>query len=259
MVSTKALPEISDDSKLLDGLVGAGTKILLIQNGLGVEVPYHERWSGLGASIQSAVTIASCSQPEPGHILHARWTRINVGAYRPPSTDPDQGREIVDWFREAGITDAKWESEADMQMLRWHKVAINAAMNPSSVLTDGGPNLDMATDPEMTKHLLGVMQEVLSTAEKVVGKKLPKSFATAEQIVKSTTKNDSKSVPSMQQDWAHGRRMELEVILGAPLRMAAEKGVVMPRLQTMYALIGMKQRRREDAMQANRPRGQSRL
>lgn len=238
VVSTKALPDVSDDSKLLEGLVSDGTKIVLIQNGLGIEEPYVTRFPR--ASVMSAVTIASCAQPEHGKIVHNRWTRINVAPYKCTAGD-----EFVQWLQEAGIKDAKFDSEEKMQMLRWHKVAINAAMNPSSVLSGGTPNVDMAQDDEMHRHLKGIMDEVLATAPKVVGIPMPKEYATAEQILRSTQRNTSGSVPSMQQDWAAGKKMELEVILGAPIRIARDKGIEMPRLQSTYALIQMKQRRRD--------------
>lgn len=242
VVSTKALPDVSDDSVLLEGLVGKDTKVVLVQNGLGVEEPYVARWSPKGVQVLSAVTIASCAQIEHGVIRHNRWTRINVAPYKCP---PDTGRDFVQWLTDVGIKDAKFDSEAKMQMLRWHKCAINAAMNPSSVLSGGAPNADMSLDDEMGRHLMGVMQEVIDTAPKVVGVAMPKEFATAEQILRSTKKNDSASVPSMQQDWAKGSKMELEVILGAPIRLAREKGIEMPRLQSIYALIKMKQKRRD--------------
>jgi 2-dehydropantoate 2-reductase len=97
----------------------------------------------------------------------------------------------------------------------------------------------------MQRHLSGVMDEVLRTAPKVVGIPMPKEYATSEQILRSTQKNSSGSVPSMQQDWAAGKKMELEVILGAPIRIAREKGIEMPRLQSLYALIKMRQQRRD--------------
>jgi 2-dehydropantoate 2-reductase len=238
VVSTKALPDVSDDSALLEGIVGEGTRIVLIQNGLGVEEPYVRRFPV--ARVMSAVTIASCAQPESGRVVHNRWTRINVAPYR-----CEGGEEFVGWLNEAGVKDAKFDSEEKMQMLRWHKVAINAAMNPSSVLSGGAPNVDMARDEEMQRHLSGVMDEVLRTAPKVVGIPMPKEYATSEQILRSTQKNSSGSVPSMQQDWAAGKKMELEVILGAPIRIAREKGIEMPRLQSLYALIKMRQQRRD--------------
>jgi 2-dehydropantoate 2-reductase len=238
VVSTKALPDVSDDSALLEGLVQDGTNIVLIQNGLGVEEPYHKRFPR--ANILSAVTIASCSQPEHGKIKHHRWTRINVGPYKTRASCD----EFVKLLK--GIKDGSAYTEEKMQLLRWHKIAINAAMNPSSVLSGGTDNATMSKDSDMSEHLMGVMKEVLTTAQKVVGKEFPSDFATAEQILRSTQKNPSGSVPSMQQDWEGRKKMELEVILGAPIRLAKEKGVEMPRLQTMYALIKMKQKRRDE-------------
>ena len=238
VVSMKALPDMSDDSALLEGLVQDGTKIVLIQNGLGIEEPYHKRF--LRADILSAVTIASCAQPEHAKIKHSRWTRINVGPYK----TTESCEEFVKMLD--GVKDASAYTEDKMQLLRWHKVAINAAMNPSSVLADGVDNAGMSKDADMREHLMGVMNEVLIIAQKVVGKEFPKDFATAEQILRSTQKNPTGSVPSMQQDWQGGKTMELEVILGAPIRLAKEKGLEMPKLQTLYALIKMKQRMRDE-------------
>ncbi len=89
------------------------------------------------------------------------------------------------------------------------------------------------------------MDEVLTTAPKVVGTPFPQSFATAEQILRSTQRNTSGSYPSMQLDWAGGKQMELEVILGNPIRLAREKGFEMPRMQSLYALLKMKESNRE--------------
>jgi len=249
VVSTKALPDVSDDSALLDGLVSDGTSILLIQNGIGVEAPYAKRFPR--ANILSAVTIASASQPTHGTIKHNRWTRINSGPYFLDSQASnkegaiEQNERFAKLLVEGGIKDASAYSHEKLQLLRWHKIAINAAMNPSSVLSGGADNATMSNDPELYEHLKGVMEEVLTTAPKVVGTPLPKDFASSEQILRSTQKNSSGSKPSMQLDWEQGKRMELEVILGNPIRLAREKGLEMPRMQTLYALLKMAQTLRE--------------
>ena len=52
-------------------------------------------------------------------------------------------------------------------------------------------------------------------------------------------------------DWQAARPMELEVILGNPIRIARRQGLDMPRLQTLYALLKMAQvRKREDQNEA---------
>lgn len=255
VVSTKALPDVSDDSEILVGLVKGGhTAIVLIQNGLGVEDPYTKRFPS--ATILSAVTIVSAAQTEPGVIKHNRWTRISIGPYLPGSTDTtaqdaagktavERNKTFVQLLQKGGIKDAEEYSHAKLQMVRWHKIAINASMNPSAVLSNGSTNNAMSTDPELYRHLKGVMEEVLSTAPKVLGTPLPKEFATPEQILQSTMKNTSGSKPSMLLDWEQGKKMELEVILGNPIRIARERGLEMPRLQSLYALLRMAQENRD--------------
>lgn len=49
--------------------------------------------------------------------------------------------------------------------------------------------------------------------------------------------------------------MELEVILGNPIRLAKAKGADMPRLQSMYALLKMAQTRRDE----NKSKSKARL
>lgn len=253
VVSTKALAE--DDSAILEGLIDHNqpTAIVLIQNGLGVENSYAKRFPS--AVILSAVTIVSAAQNEPGSITHNRWTRISVGPYLPSShpssvtkaenTAIEKNKEFVQLLRAGGVDDAEDYSHAKLQMVRWHKIAINASMNPSAVLSGGLTNHDMAMDPELYIQLKGVMDEVLATAEKVLGTPLPKEFASSEAILKSTRKNTSGSKPSMLLDWEQGKKMELEVILGNPIRIAREKGLEMPRLQTVYALLRSAEKQRD--------------
>jgi len=254
IVSTKALPDLSDDSEILQGLVGQKTAIVLIQNGLGVEDPYVKRFPD--ATVLSAVTIVSAAQNEPGAITHNRWTRISIGPYLPGTTEStkldasgtyavERNETLVSLLKEGGVVDAEAYSYAKLQMVRWHKIAINASMNPSAVLSGGSTNNAMSLDPELYIHLKGVMDEVLETAPKVLGTPLPNGLATAAQLLGSTMKNTSGSKPSMLLDWEGGKRMELEVILGNPIRIAREKGLEMPRLQSLYALLKMAQYNRD--------------
>jgi len=258
VVSTKALPDVSDDSAMLDGLVGPSTAIVLVQNGLGVEDPYKQRFPD--ADILSAVTIVSAAQPSHGVIKHNRWTRISIGPYLPhldtarARTQIEQSKDdeavkknsaFVALLKEGGIKDAEAYEHAKLQLVRWHKLAINASMNPSAVLSGGATNNEMSLDPELYIHLQGVMHEILETAPKILGKPFPKEFATADQILRSTQKNTSGSKPSMLLDWEGSRRLELEVILGNPVRIARNRGFEMPRCQTLYALLRMAQERRQ--------------
>lgn len=131
-------------------------------------------------------------------------------------------------------------------------------MNPSAVLSNGSENAIMVADPELRAHLQACMEEVFRGAEAVLGGPLPSHLATAEQIIQSTARNTG-GRPSMLVDWEKGAHMELEVILGNPIRLANAAGVEMPRLQTMYALLSQAQRRRDDEKKRRAARGMTRL
>jgi 2-dehydropantoate 2-reductase len=260
VVTTKALPDRTDDSELIAPLISAKTAIVLVQNGVGVEEQYRRRFPE--TPIVSAVTIISAEQIAHGVVRQNRWTRIHIGPYT-DSASYDTGtvkgdrarlqersiektRQLADIFtRLGGIKDAEVTDEIGLQTIRWHKLCINAAMNPSAVLCGGLGNADMVLDPELRAHLAGVMQEIWDAAPKILGREDPfKGLAGAEKILKSTERNVG-SKPSMLLDWEAGRPLELEVILGNPVRIARARGVELPRMQTLYALLRSAQKLRD--------------
>jgi 2-dehydropantoate 2-reductase len=256
IVTTKALPDITDDSQDIAPLVQkapAGKScIVLIQNGVGVEEPHRARFP-LNPII-SAVTIISAEQIAQGVVRQNRWTRISLGPY---SDGHGKGaeevvrrgvacvRDLVKMWSEIGkIRDAEAYDEVGLQIVRWHKICINASMNPSAVLAGGIGNSEMVMDPELRAHLKASMEEVFDAAPKILGRAFPESLAKPELILKSTERNKG-GRPSMLVDWEAGRPMELEVILGNPVRIAKRHGVEMPRLHSLYALLGSAQRQRD--------------
>jgi 2-dehydropantoate 2-reductase len=290
VVTTKALPDLSDDSALIAPLVGPRSAIVLIQNGVGVEEPYRARFPT--TPIVSAVTVISAEQTAPGTIRQNRWTRIHLGPYSnsasstsdsspgdgttgaltPTGAAPspattaavpgngnstsddmealqrsggERAAQLADWWSRLGaIRDVEVVDEVGLQTVRWHKLCINAAFNPSAVLSGGRGNASMVGDPELRAHLAGVMREIWEAAPRVLGRGFPPSLAGPERILRSTERNVG-SKPSMLLDWEAGRPMEIEVILGNPVRIARRRGVELPRMQTLYALLRSAQRVRD--------------
>jgi ketopantoate reductase len=108
----------------------------------------------------------------------------------------------------------------------------------------------MALDPELRIHLKGCMDELFDAVPRIVGRPFSDKMAKPDRILTSTERN-TEGLPSMLLDWQKGAPLELEVILGNPVREARRKGVELPRLQTMYALLKMAQtRRKEDGKKA---------
>ncbi|KAI0403253.1 2-dehydropantoate 2-reductase [Xylaria palmicola] len=281
VVTTKALPDRADDAALIAPLVSpARTCIVLIQNGVGVEAPYRARFPR--NPVVSAVTVISAEQTAPGVVRQNRWTRISLGPYayglegrggdgggskekekgeggeEESALLAARGRECMEqlarWWGPGwgGIRDVETHDERALQTIRWHKLCINAAFNPTAVLCGGRGNAEQLTDPELRRHVAAVMAEIWDAAPRVLGAPLPEGLATPERIIASTERNAG-ARPSMLLDWEAGRPMELEVILGNPVRIARRAGVEMPRLQSMYALLRSMQATRE------RARGKERL
>lgn len=109
-------------------------------------------------------------------------------------------------------------------------------MNPTAVLSGELGNADMVQDPELHIHLKSCMDEVLRAMAVIFeGETLP-NLAKPDDILTSTSRNKG-AKSSMLLDWQQGKPMEIEVILGNPIRIARAHGVDMPRLQTLYALL----------------------
>ncbi|KXJ89704.1 ketopantoate reductase PanE/ApbA-domain-containing protein [Microdochium bolleyi] len=268
IVTTKALPDRTDDAAMIAPLVAPKSCVILIQNGVGVEEPYRQRFPT--NPIISAVTIVSAEQIKQGTIRQNRWTRMSLGPYAHGLSktsgggpgDENDSAKLLDratmamnsltewWTKLGGIRDIEPHTEMELQTIRWHKLCINAAFNPTAVLSGGRGNADIVTDPELREHIAGIMQEVWDAAPKVLGRPFDgKEVATPARIIKSNERNKG-SKPSMLLDWEAGRPMELEVILGNPVRIARAAGVAMPRLQSVYAIMKSMQSVREERAEA---------
>lgn len=268
MVTTKALPDRVDDSQTIAPLITPphdsfpGTAIVLIQNGVGVEEVHRRRFRS--NPIVSAVTVISAEQESPGVVRQNRWTRISLGPYTQAVSDSSEQAKttlarasqvatetVGRLWTQGGINDVEIHGETDLQLIRWHKLTINAAFNPSAVLAGGVGNARMSLDAELRTHLSGIMEEIWVAAPAVLGQPFPSHLAQPEKILKSSERNTG-SKPSMLLDWEAGRAMELEVILGNPVRLARQRGVQMPRTQTLYALLKMAQTRRDEQREEER-------
>lgn len=138
VVTTKALPDVTDDSLLIQSaIVQSRTSIVLIQNGVGVEDPHRQRFPA--TPILSAVTVISAAQISQGKIKQNRWTRISIGPYiRSAAENAEQdgaakffermsnkkSEEFVNILKAGGVKDAELYDEKGLQLVRWHKIAI---------------------------------------------------------------------------------------------------------------------------------------
>jgi 2-dehydropantoate 2-reductase len=134
VVTTKALPTTShSEATLIKPLVSAGTTIVLIQNGIGVELAYRSMFPK--NMLLSAVTVVSAEQIEHGVVRQNRWTRISFGPYFGDQSNQSDAelaergvkktRDFAKLLRDGGVKDPEECNERDLQFVRWHKVAVS--------------------------------------------------------------------------------------------------------------------------------------
>ncbi|KAJ2780759.1 hypothetical protein H4R18_003271 [Coemansia javaensis] len=241
VVCTKALPNLGDASgDIAPAVASPATAVLLIQNGIGVEEPYHARYPG--SPVVSAVAVIDTRQPEAGVIKHGTAAALTMGLYRPEAA----GYDVAAATASLEALCAAWSAggvraavTAKIQGVRWSKLIWNASLNPISVLAGGHEVHALLEDAAGRQLVLDVMREAVRIGEAATGEPLPAMNGASgpEAYIEMTLRSPPPVVPSMLMDYWARRPMEHAVILGNPLRVAAEHGISAPRMQTVYALL----------------------
>lgn len=234
VVTVKALDPLGLPEAIEPVVTPGFTTIVIIQNGIGMEDPIQKKFPD--NTIITCVTWVGVKQVEPGLINHSSFNTMTAGVFwnRFISKDTEQKRaERFAALLEKGGTGC--EIVENMQLKRWEKVIWNAAWNSLTALT----NIN-------TKDFLeNSSAEAISLAIKLMGEMVSIAQASGVPIEKTVINqlmNKAMSSPtglnsSMQQDMKNVRPMEVEVILGNPLRMARQLNIEAPILTTVYTLV----------------------
>ncbi|KAH7157952.1 putative 2-dehydropantoate 2-reductase [Dactylonectria estremocensis] len=235
LVTTKNIPDVSPTvADLIAPAVTPGrTAIVLSQNGLNIEKPIIPRFPT--NPIISSVSYIGATETSHGRILHDDADFQKIGAFDSPKVPSevaaDAAKRYIAAYNPAGKLDIVYEP--DVRFVRWRKLVYNSSFNSvASVL-----RMDTAR-MRMSRHVVDdlirpVMLEIIAAA-RAVGVDLADDLA--ETVIK-TDPNDTFFKPSMCQDVEKGNLMEIENIVGEPLREGAAHGVPMPTLTTIYGLL----------------------
>jgi 2-dehydropantoate 2-reductase len=208
---------------LIAPLVNDATAILTLQNGLGNEERLAELF-GAGR-VLGGMAFVCINRVGPGRISHTDHGIIRLGDFTRPSRSP-RAERIAALFNASRIN---CEVLDDLRWGRWQKLTWNIPFNGL------GATFDLTTDrligsDDGRRLVAGLIREVISAA-RADGVDLPESLVET-QIRNTTTMGPYRS--SMQVDRQEGRPMEVEAILGEPLRRAKARGVATPILEALY-------------------------
>lgn len=236
IVTSKALPSTPSTPELIKSAVAPGaTTIALIQNGIATEEQFAEMFPD--NPILSTVVYLPTTQIQPGVIEHREVELLHVGTY--PASAPEPHKAAAKAFAEL-LTAAGASSKVhdDVQHERWSKLLVNASWNSICALTRCRDRqlLDITNQSgDYEGFVRGVMQEIAATAQAYGYKDVNQDLVNL-QLSRALVRGLPGIQPSMMGDALAGKNMEVEAIVGNTVRLARDKGLYTPMLQTIYFL-----------------------
>ncbi len=235
VVSLKTTHNVHLLPHLLPPLLHPDTVILTLQNGLDIE-------ETIAAIAPQSVILGGlcfiCSNKiGPGHIHHLDYGSILMGQYdaqrRPAGQSPPLQAIAADFKRanlEITLTD-------DLYLARWQKLVWNVPFNSLSVILDA-MTTDMMAHPDARQLAADLMAEVVTAAHACTAQATPKlTRQLPDGIIDRMLTHTADMKPyrtSMKLDFDAKRPLEIEAIVGNPLRAAQKAQVDTPRMAMLY-------------------------
>lgn len=207
------------------------TTFVIAQNGIGNEEYFRSEYPN--NTILSCVLWIAAFQQSPTLIKHMTQEYTDLGLHRNAALPAELEVKRLNAFfalLERGGTNVAIQD--DIQLKRWEKVTWNIAWSPITMLTRVD-TIDWLSKPEAVTMTRRLFDEVISIGI-AAGVQLRHEL-TDELMARIEAMGGLRST-SMAVDAQVGRPLEMEVILGVPLRKARELGVDVPTLSALFAL-----------------------
>ena len=216
------LPELLTHCVKPDGVV------LVLQNGLH---PETDAAAVVGDErVLGGLCFLCSNKIGPGHIQHLDYGHIHLGVYQPEAADSPAARHfpgIVEDFNAAGI---ETHAVEDLRLSRWKKLVWNIPYNGLSVVLNQTTDV-MMDDPPTRRRIEAIMHEVQAAALAVDDKVIEDEFI---QTMLDYTAKMEPYKTSMMLDFEAGREMEIDAIVGDPLRACESVGHPAPEIAALY-------------------------
>jgi 2-dehydropantoate 2-reductase len=213
-------------ARLLPPLLGPGTVIFTLQNGLGSD----EQLAALfGAEpVMGGLAFIAATRTAPGEVTCYHPGSIALGEFgRPPLA---RTRALAAQFEAAGV---KTRVVDDLNEARWRKLIWNIPFNGLAIAAGGITTNRLCAIPRLAEEVRALMHEVQFAASRL-GFVIPDKFLRQQFDV---TPPMGAYHPSSLVDFLAGREVEVEAIWGEPLRRAKAAGAKVPRLEKLYASL----------------------
>jgi 2-dehydropantoate 2-reductase len=210
----------------LPPLIGPGTLVMSIQNGIDNEAKIAER---IGADhVLGAATYILAAIESPG-VVRSGSARLVIGELRggPPS---DRVRELVDLAKSGGV-DAR--AVADVRLAKWEKYVLLVSFSAVTATTQLTVGSIRGSRPA-SEMLRAIMTEAW-TIGRALGVPLAADLVERQHTL-VLAQNDDEGT-SLRHDLLTGHRMELEALQGTLRRLGRENGIATPWTDAAYAIL----------------------
>ena len=232
IIATKAM-QVAQAAASAKPLVGPGTLVLSIQNGLGgpdtaASVLGRERLAvgvvgGFGASMRA-----------PGHAHHNGWELVRLGELSGPVTP--RLEEVAEAWRGAGFRVKCFD---DINQLVWEKLLCNCAYSGPCTIAEC-TIAEVMNDPDLARISGACASEGFAVAR---AKGIRLDFDDPVAYVRNFGSRIPNARPSVLLDLMAKRKSEIDVINGSIPRVAKDVGLAAPVNQTITGLVQAKERR----------------
>ncbi|HEX5840880.1 MAG TPA: putative 2-dehydropantoate 2-reductase [Pseudomonas sp.] len=209
-----------------------GAKVVLLQNGLGVEEELRPLLPD-SLHLLGGLCYICAHRSSPGVVEHQALGGVNLGYHSGPAAAPAERQLLLEQgtalFKAAGVDSS---AMVDLEQARWQKLVWNVPYNGLAVLLNSATTALMG-NAESRALIKAIMQEVADAAT-ACGHQLPPGFA--DKLLSATDRMPD-YLPSMYHDFALHRPMELHAIYAVPLAAAAKVGCAMPRTEALYQAL----------------------
>ena len=155
------------------------------------------------------------------------------------AVDPGRIGDIAAAFTQAGIPT---RYAGNIEAILWDKILYNAALNPLGAILECTYG-QLADNAETRQVMDSIIDEIFLVAQKHAK---PLNWRSAEEyrdhFYSKLVPPTAKHFPSMYYDVKAGKRLEIDALNGAIVRLAAEKGIAVPVNETITRIIKTKER-----------------
>ncbi len=233
IITTKVYADIPYLS-LLEPILKPNSIVLFLQNGINQEENFkaqlskNQKLKKYDLMILGGLAFTCINRISSREIHHLDYGAIKIGSL--DKKNHNYAKEVSKLFTNAGIQS---ESVLNLRKARWEKLLWNIAFNTLSVI---GHNVttDVIVNSKNSLFLAeNLMKEILFIAEKE--KNSPGRKKIQEMIDKTIKMKPYKT--SMLIDYENHKPLEIEAIIGEPLKLAKKYKLDTPYLKFCYHLL----------------------